>query len=87
MGQSKPFHESFDQLQIEMIQRAIDRAWDVVKHTETEQEADSRDLLAICVMNEARAGEENHIKLVNRAINRFRVQRSKQIFESRRQEV
>jgi len=68
--------DSFDPSRLKIIERAIERAWDVIRHTgHPTPKVEDRSLLAICVMNEARSGEENHIVLVNRAINQFRQQR------------
>jgi hypothetical protein len=82
MGQSKPF-DSFAPHQIEMIERAIDRAWDVVRHTDNVEEAEARELLALCVLAEASAGEENHVKLVNKALIDYRVRRARDKFFAR----
>lgn len=79
MGQSKPFTDSFGPHQIEMIERATERAWSVIRWDEEGDEAEARSLLSLCVMNEARLGEENHINLVNRAISKFRQQRQQGI--------
>jgi hypothetical protein len=84
MGQSKPPVESFDQTQIEMIVRAIERAWSVVRYDEHGQDEEARKLLCLCVLSEARKGEENHINLVNRAILSFRHKRAQIISERRR---
>lgn len=85
MGQSKPFFcESFNQKQIEMMECAIERAWEVVRHTDQIVEADARKLLALCVMAEARTGEENHIRLVNKAIVSFQAQQVHESTETRR---
>jgi hypothetical protein len=85
MGQSEPFFcESFNQQQIEMMERAIERAWDVIRHTDHIAEPDARKLLALCVMAEARTGEENHIRLVNKAVVSFRAQRAHETIETRK---
>lgn len=84
MGQSKPFYDSFDQQQIGMIAPAIERAWCVIRLDDVGKEDEALTLLALCVLNEARSGEDNHIKLVNMAINRFRVQRATLISENHR---
>jgi hypothetical protein len=80
MGQSKPLWDSLDQHQIEMIERAIDRAWDVIRHTDPTEESEGRELLALCVLSEARAGEDNQIKLVNKAIIDYRLRRDRDKF-------
>jgi hypothetical protein len=84
MGQSKPFSDFFEQHQIEMIERAIDRAWDVVRQTDNVEETEARELLALCVFAEARNGEENHIKLVNKAVVNFRAKRAHAAIEARK---
>jgi hypothetical protein len=76
MGQSKPFLDAFDQSQIEMIERAIERAWEVVRLTDQIEESEGRKLLALCVMSEARAGEENHVQRVSKAVVNYRVRRA-----------
>jgi hypothetical protein len=85
MGQSKPFTDSFDQTQIEMIELATERAWSVIRYDEHGEDEEARSLLSLCVMNEARSGEDNHINLVNRAIVQFRRQRAQVVSERRRQ--
>ena len=75
MGQSKPFSNSLDPQQIELLSRAIERAWDVIQHDEQGPEADTRELLAICIMRIVLSGEENFVKLVNRSIVDFRERR------------
>ena len=84
MGQSKPFTDSFDQNQIEMIERAFERAWSVIRYDEHGDDAEARSLLSLCVLNEARSGEESHLNLVNRAILQFRQQRAQVLSELRR---
>jgi hypothetical protein len=67
--------DCFDPEQIEMMQRVIDRAWDVVRHDENaEKETEARSLLSLCVLNEARRGEDSYTRLVNRSIVAFRRQ-------------
>lgn len=68
--------DSFDPSKVEIIERAIERAWGVLKQIEDDVPAEARSLLAICVMNEARSGEENHVKLVNRALWQYRQQQA-----------
>jgi hypothetical protein len=85
MGQSKPLTDSFDQKQIEMINLATERAWSVIRYDEHGEDEKAR-LLSLCVMNEARTGEEDHVNLVNRAILQFRRQRAQVLSEHRRKE-
>lgn len=69
--------DSFDPEQVAMMARAIERAWEVVRHDqETRQAAEDRSLLSLCVLNEARSGEDNYTRLVNRSIAAFRRQRA-----------
>jgi hypothetical protein len=75
----------FDQQQVDIIERAIDRAWEVVSHTDiVEPQDECRKVLALCVMHEARTGEENQVSLVNRSIVAFRRQRAQDMSEKRR---
>ncbi len=66
-----------------MMTHVIDRAWDVVCHDEHGDEAEARCLLSLCVINEARSGEDNQIKLTNHSIVAFRRKRA-QILSARR---
>jgi hypothetical protein len=75
-GTVKALPDSFDQNQIEMIVRAIERAWSVIRYDDHGEDEQARSLLSLCVLNEARSGEENHVTLVNRAIVQFRQQRA-----------
>lgn len=76
----------FDQTQIENMQRAIDRAWQILQQLEPQEcSEESRKTLALCVLAEAREGEENQIALVNRAIVKFRAQRAQKAIFARRQ--
>jgi hypothetical protein len=69
--------ECFNPEQIEMMLRVIDRAWDVIRHDESaEKETEARSLLSLCVLSEARTGEDNYTRLVNRSIAAFRRQRA-----------
>jgi hypothetical protein len=68
--------DSFDPSKVAMIEQAIERAWEVLKQAEFTLAEEARSVLALCVMNEARSGEENHIILVDRAINQFRQQQA-----------
>jgi hypothetical protein len=77
--------DSFNQEQIDVIEKAIDRAWSVIKYTDNVRpENEAQKLLALCVMAEARTGEEEYVALVNRSIVRFRAQRARLLSESRR---
>lgn len=84
MGQSKPFTDAFDQSQIEMIEQAVERAWSVVRFDVQGEDAAARELLSLCVLSEAKNGEENHLKLVNKAIVNFRRERARILSERRR---
>ena len=75
MGQSKPFPIFFDPTEIELLSRAIERAWEVIKYDEPAPEAEARELLAVCIMNIVRSGEDNFVKVVNRSIVSYREQR------------
>ncbi len=90
MAKPKRFVDSFDQIRINMITRAIDRAWEVVRHTDDPGPREEvRTMLARCVMAEARAGAENQVSLVNKAIVRFRAERAHDaiVFRGVRQRV
>lgn len=65
--------DSFDPSQVAIVDRAVERAWSVVRWDHGD-DPEARSLLSLCVMNEARYGEENHMKLVNCAIIQFRRQ-------------
>lgn len=73
----------FDPEQLATMTRAIERAWDVIRHDEHGEEAAARSLLSLCVLNEARHGEDNYTRLVNRSITAFRRQRM-QVLSTRR---
>lgn len=77
--------DCFDPERIEMMQRVIDRAWDIIRHDENaEKEAEARSLLSLCVLNEARRGEDSYTRLVNRSIAAFRRQSALQLPARRR---
>jgi hypothetical protein len=84
MGQAKPFRDAFNQDQIEMMERAIERAWSVIRPDVHGDEAEARSMLSLCVLNEAQGGEENHVYLVNRAILAFRRRRAAALSQRRR---
>jgi len=85
MGQS-PFTGAFDQEQIEMIEKAMLRAWEVVAYIDhIPDTAEDRKLLASCIVDEAMTGEENDVRLVNNAIVRFRAQRLRKTVQARKQ--
>jgi hypothetical protein len=75
MGQSKPFVGAFDQEQIDILQKALQRAWDVVSHTDDNPDREALETLALCLIAEVRSGERNFVKLVNRSIVQFRAVR------------
>jgi len=65
--------EGFNQAQIEMLEKAMLRAWEVIGYVyDVADTEEDRKLLASCIVDAALAGEEDHIKLVNDAIFRFR---------------
>jgi hypothetical protein len=73
MGQS-PHVGAFNQEQIEILEKAMLRAWEVIAYTDDIPDTPvDRKLLASCIIDAAMTGEENHIKLANDAIFRFRV--------------
>jgi hypothetical protein len=76
--------DSFDPAHVKMMENAIERAWSVIRYDEHGNDAEARSLLSLCVLNEARSGEENPIKLVNRAILRFRQHRVRLLAEHQR---
>jgi hypothetical protein len=77
--------EYFDQTKIEYMERAIERAWQVLKQLDPNECTDEgRKVLSLCVMSIAREGEDNHLRLVNRAIVSFREQRARRANEARR---
>ena len=76
--------DSFDPEQVAMMTRVIERAWEVVCHDQQAQQEEDRSLLSLCVLNEARRGEENYTRLVNRSIVAFRRHRKKVIPARRR---
>jgi hypothetical protein len=67
-----------------MIERALERAWSVVRYDEHGEDEEARSLLSLCVLNEMKNGEENYLNLVNRAIVNFRRQRAQILSERRR---
>lgn len=79
--------DSFDQSQINLIEKAIDRAWSVIKHTDDiNPEAEARRVLAQCVLQQVQSGEENHTALVNHSIVSFRKQRARNAIIFRKQD-
>ena len=84
MGQSKPFADVFDQGQIDILLKALERAWDIVSHTDDSPDHEALEILALCVLSEARTGERNFVKLVNRSIMRFREMRAHKIVSERK---
>jgi len=79
MAQPKPFACVFDQEQIDILLKALERAWGIVSHTDDNPDHEALEILALCVITEARTGESNFVKLVNRSILRFREMRAHQI--------
>lgn len=76
---------AFAEHEIALMEKVIDRAWDVIKQTDDlDPEEQTRELLAVCVLEEARQGEINETALLDRAISRFRTRRAMQISEARR---
>lgn len=64
--------KSFDPEQIEILIRAIERTWSVIKYTdEVETELAARKVIARCVLQKAALGEERHLALVNHSIACF----------------
>jgi len=85
MGRSPPLDGAFDQEQIDRMEKAIERAWEIISYIDCVPETeDDKKLLASCVLTEAKAGQENHIKLVNNAIVRFRAQRARKAVQGRK---
>jgi len=75
----------FDQVHIESIERAIDRAWEVLQRLEPQEcTEEGKNLLALCVLAIAREGEDNQLRLVNRSIVRYRAQCAQNFSEARR---
>jgi hypothetical protein len=58
MGQSKPFSDSFDPHQIDLIERVLERAWSVIQLEPHGNSDEARSLLSISIMNQVRAGED-----------------------------
>jgi hypothetical protein len=79
VAQPKSFAGAFDQEQIDILQKALQRAWDVVSHTDDNPNHEALETLALCLIAEARIGERNFVKLVNRSIVRFREMRAHKI--------
>jgi hypothetical protein len=75
VAQPKSFAGAFDQEQIDILQKALQRAWDVVSHTDDNPDHEALETLALCLIAEARSGERNFVKLVNRSIVQFRAVR------------
>lgn len=67
--------DCFNPEQLEMMQRVIERAWEVISHDQQARQEEDRSLLSLCVLNETRRGEDNYTRLVNRSIAAFRRQR------------
>jgi hypothetical protein len=64
---------AFNQEQIAILEKAMMRAWEVIAYIDDIPDtAEERKLLASCIVDAALTGEENHMKLVNDAIFRFR---------------
>ena len=79
MAQPKSLVGVFDQEQIDVLLKALERAWDVVSHTDDNPDHEALEILALCVISEARTGEKSFVKLVNRSIVRFREMRAHKI--------
>lgn len=79
------FTECFEQVDIDLVVGTMDRAWQVLQQLEPDDcTEEGRVTLALCVLSEARKGENSHVKLVNKAIVKYRFQRAKVISERRR---
>jgi hypothetical protein len=77
LASSRNFTGYFDQPQIDNLVRALERAWQTIRHNDiTGPPKEAYALLALCVMEEARCGEESQIVLINRAILRFHLWQS-----------
>lgn len=72
---------AFDQGQLNIIDRAVDRAWEILKQDDHGISSEARKLLSLCVLHEAQVGEDNHIELVNRAVLAFRRKHAQNISE------
>ncbi|GEM_PF-2476861 len=75
MGQSKPFNDAFDPEQISLLESVLSHAWSIVSFNDKEPDDEARELLALCIVTEMRAGETNYVKLVNQSIVQFRALR------------
>ena len=75
----------FEQPQIDNLVRALESAWAAVRNMDiTGPPKKAYTLLARCIMDEARSGEENRVVLSNRAILRFRLRRARIDSQKRR---
>jgi hypothetical protein len=75
----------FEQPQIDNLVQALKRAWVAVRNMDiTGPPKEAYTLLARCIMDEARSGEENRVVLSNRAILRFRLRRARIASQKRR---
>ena len=75
---SKKITDHFDQSQIDELEQALRRAWEVVQHMDiTGPPDEAHKLLALCILDEARTGEMNQILLVNRAMVKFRLRQAR----------
>lgn len=84
-AQSRAPADFFDQSQIDSLDQAISRAWQVLQQLDLQEcTEERRETLALCVLAEARTAEGNHVLLVNRAIVRFRAQQAQTMSEARR---
>jgi len=77
----KKITDHFDQSQIDELEQALRRAWEAVQHMDIAgggpPDPEAHELLALCIMDEARTGEGNQILLVNRAIVKFRLRQAR----------
>ena len=81
----KKITDHFDQPQIDELEQALRRAWEVVQHMDITGPPDGAyELLALCILDEARTGQENQILLVNRAIVKFRLRQTRFASQKRR---
>jgi len=80
--------EAFDQAHIEMIDRAVEAAWNVVSKSDVIRSAfEERNLMARCVLHQFKVGEENFIRIVNTSILDFRRHRAAMAVRERQAKV
>jgi hypothetical protein len=85
LASSKNIRDCFDQPQIDGLEQALKRAWEIVQQMDiTGPPREGYVLLADCIMDEARSGEESQVVLINRAILRFRLRQARIASQKRR---